>query len=158
MRVRPIWRHGEVGRSSCQVDEAGAVAVTTGGRERAMSRRSTATRKQCQDSGPIRSWSRSDTVNNGGGKSAPIRFTRPPSRQLQQHGVRGTRPSARRQMDSVSGIREEGALLQDGPNATLRSETLQRNCERCHNRKWWCKRTVKKGAKHLRCRMHQTRF
>ena len=108
MRVRPIWRHGEVGRSSCRVGEAGAVAVATGGRERAMSRRSTATRKQRQDSGRIRSWSRSGAVNNGGGESAPVRFTRPSSRQLQQHGVRGTRPSARRQMDSVSGIREEG--------------------------------------------------
>ena len=108
MRVRPIWRHGEVGRSSCRVGEAGAVAVATGGRETAMSRRSTATGKQRRDSGRIRSWSRSGAVNNGGGESAPVRFTRPSSRQHQQHGVRGTRPSARRQMDSVSGIREEG--------------------------------------------------
>ena len=108
MRVRPIWRHGEVGRSSCRVGEAGAVAVATGGRERAMPRRSTATTKQRQDSGRIQSWSRSGAVNNGGGESAPVRFTRPSSRQHQQHGVRGTRPSARRQMDSVSGIREEG--------------------------------------------------
>ena len=44
----------------------------------------------------------------GGGESASVRFTWPPSRQLQQHGVRGTQPSARRQMDSVSGIRKEG--------------------------------------------------
>ena len=108
MRVRPIWRHGEVGRSSCRVGEAGAVAVATGGRERAMSRRSTATGKQRRDSGRIRSWSRFGGVNNSGGESAPLWFTRPSSRQLQQHGVRGTRPSARRQMDSVSGIREEG--------------------------------------------------
>ena len=34
--------------------------------------------------------------------------------------------------------------------AALRSETLRRNCVRCHNRKWWCKITVKKGAKRLR--------
>ena len=27
-------------------------------------------------------------------------------------------------------------LLQDGPNATIRSETLRRNCVRCHNRKY----------------------
>ena len=106
--MRPIWRHGEVGRSSCRVGEAGAVAVATGGRERAMSPRSTATGKQRQVSGRIRSWSRSGAVNNGGGESAPVWFTRPSSRQHQQHGVRGTRPSARRQMDSVSGIREEG--------------------------------------------------
>ena len=46
MRVRPIWRHGEVGRSSCRVGEAGAVAVATGGTETTMSRRSTATGKQ----------------------------------------------------------------------------------------------------------------
>ena len=36
------------------------------------------------------------------------------------------------------------ALLQDGPNATLRSETLRRNCVRCHNRKRWCKKSSKK--------------
>ena len=82
--------------------------VVTGGRETAMSRQSTATRKQRRDSGRIQSWSRSGAVNNGGGESAPLWFTRPSSRQLQQHGVRGARPSARRQMDSVSGIREEG--------------------------------------------------
>ena len=108
MRVRPIWWHGEVSRSSCRVGEAGAVAVATGGRERAMSRRSTATQKQHQHSGRIRSWSRSGAVNNGGGESAPVRFTWPSSRQQQQHGVRGTRPSARWQMDNVSDIREEG--------------------------------------------------
>ena len=28
-----------------------------------------------------------------------------------------------------------GTLLQDGPNTTLRSETLRQNCVRCHNRK-----------------------
>ena len=108
MRVRPIWQHGEVGRSSYRVGEAGAVAVATGGWERAMSRQSTAMPKQRQDSGRIQSWSRSGAVNNGGGESAPVRFTPPSSRQHQQHGVRGTRPSARRQMESFSGIREEG--------------------------------------------------
>ena len=108
MRVRPIWRHGEVGRSSYRVSEAGAVAVATGGRETAMSRRSTATGKQHRDSGRIRSWSRSGAVINGGGESASVRFTQPLSRQHQQHGVRGTRPSARRQLDRLSGIREEG--------------------------------------------------
>ena len=108
MRVRPIWRHGEVGRSSCRVSEAGTVAVATGDRKRAMPRWSTATRKQRQHSGWIRSWSRSGAVNNGGGESAPVWFTRPSSRQHQQHGVRGTWPSARRQLDSVFGIREEG--------------------------------------------------
>ena len=36
------------------------------------------------------------------------------------------------------------ALLQDGPNASLRSETLRRNCVRCHNRKRWCKNQSKK--------------
>ena len=50
------------------------------------------------------------------------------------------------------------SLLQDAANATLRSETLRRNCVRCHNRKRWCKKPVKKGAKRLRWRMHQTRF
>ena len=35
-------------------------------------------------------------------------------------------------------------LLQDGPNATLRLETLRRNCVRCHNRKRWCKKPSKK--------------
>ena len=35
-------------------------------------------------------------------------------------------------------------LLQDGSNATLRSETLRRNCVRCHNRKRWCKKPSKK--------------
>ena len=84
------------------------VAVATDGRERAMSRQSTAMRKQRQDSGQIRSWSRSGAVNNDGGESAPVRFTRPSSRQHQHHGVRGTCPNARRQMDSISGIREEG--------------------------------------------------
>ena len=106
--MRPIWQHGEVGRSSCQVGEAGAVAVATSGTKAEMSRWSVATGKQHQGPGRIRSWSRSGAVHNGGGESAPVRFTRPSSRQLQQHGVRGTRPSARRQMDSVSGIREEG--------------------------------------------------
>ena len=106
--MRPIWRHGEVGSSSCLVGEAGAVAVATGGREAEMSRWSMATGKQRRGSGRVQSWSHSGAVNNGGGESAPVRFTRPSSRQLQQHGVRGTRPSARRQMDSVSGIREEG--------------------------------------------------
>ena len=32
------------------------------------------------------------------------------------------------------------SLLQGAANATLRSETLQRNCVRCNNRKWWCKK------------------
>ena len=50
----------------------------------------------------------SGAVNNDGGESAPVRFTRPSSRKHQKHGVRGTWPSARRQMDSISGIREEG--------------------------------------------------
>ena len=36
------------------------------------------------------------------------------------------------------------SLLQDGPNVPLRSETLRRNCVRCHNRKWWCKKPSKK--------------
>ena len=103
-----MWRLGEVGRSSCRVGEAGAVVVATGGRERAMPRRSTTMRKQRQDSGRIRSWSRSGAVNNGAGESALARITRLSSRQHQQHGVRGTRPSARRQMDNISGIREEG--------------------------------------------------
>ena len=49
-------------------------------------------------------------------------------------------------------------LRQDAANATLRSETLRRNCVRCHNHKRWCKKPVKKGAKRLRWRMHQTRF
>ena len=39
------------------------------------------------------------------------------------------------------------SLLQDGPNATLRSETLWRNCVRCHNHKRWCKITDKKRCK-----------
>ena len=108
MRVRPIWQHGEVGRSNCRVGEAGVVAVATGGRETTMSRRLTATPKQRQDSGQIRSWSRSGAVNNGGGESGPVWLMRPSSRQLRQHGVRGTRLSARRQMDNISGIREEG--------------------------------------------------
>ena len=38
----------------------------------------------------------------------------------------------------------EGSVLQDATNATLKSETLRRNCVRCNNRKRWCKRTVKK--------------
>ena len=46
----------------------------------------------------------------------------------------------------------------DATNATLRSETLRRNCVQCHNHKRWCKKTVKKGANHLRWTMHQTRF
>ena len=108
MRARPIWRYGEVGRSSSRFGEAGAVAVAIGGRKRAMSRRSTATPKERQDSGRIQSWSRSGAVNNGGGESAPVRFTRPSSRQLQQLEVRGTWPSARRQMDNIFGIRKEG--------------------------------------------------
>ena len=108
MRVRPIWQHGEVGRSSYRVGEADAVVVATGGRERAMSRWSTATGKRRRDSGRIRSWSRSGAVNNGGGESTPVRFMQPSSRQHQQHGVRGTRPSARWRRDSVSGIGEEG--------------------------------------------------
>ena len=108
MRVQPIWRPSEVGSSSCQVGEAGAVAVATGGREAEMSRQSTATGKQRRGSGRIQSWSCSGAMNNGGGESAPIRFTWSSSRQLRQHGVRGTRPSAQRQMDIVSGIREEG--------------------------------------------------
>ena len=108
MRVRPIWRHGEVGRSSCRFGEAGVVAVATAGRETAMLRRPTATGKQRWDSGRIRSWSRSSAVHNGGDESAPIRFTLSSSRQLRQHGVRGTRPNARQQTDNVSGIGEEG--------------------------------------------------
>ena len=36
------------------------------------------------------------------------------------------------------------SLLQDAANATLRSETLRRNCVRCNNRKRWCKKPVKK--------------
>ena len=36
------------------------------------------------------------------------------------------------------------SLLQDAANATLRSETLRRNCVRCHNRKRWCKKPSKK--------------
>ena len=39
------------------------------------------------------------------------------------------------------------ALLQDAANATLRSETLRRNCVRCHNRKRWCKKTRQKRCK-----------
>ena len=40
---------------------------------------------------------------------------------------------------------DEGiTLLQDAANATLRSETLRRNCVRCNNRKRWCKITIKK--------------
>ena len=39
------------------------------------------------------------------------------------------------------------ALLQDGSNVTLRSETLRRNCVRCHNRNRWCKRNYKKRCK-----------
>ena len=35
-------------------------------------------------------------------------------------------------------------LLQDAANATLRSETLRRNCVRCNNRKRGCKKPVKK--------------
>ena len=35
-------------------------------------------------------------------------------------------------------------LLQDAANATLRSETLRRNCVRCNNRKRWCKKPSKK--------------
>ena len=58
----------------------------------------------------------------------------------------------------ASGVGAEEPLLQDAANATLQSETLRRNCVRCHNRKWWCKITIKKGAKRLRWRMHQTRF
>ena len=41
------------------------------------------------------------------------------------------------------------ALLQDVANATLRVETLRRNCVRCNNRKRWCKKTIKKSAKRL---------
>ena len=52
----------------------------------------------------------------------------------------------------------KASLLQDAANATLRSETLRRNCVRCNNRKRWCKRTVKKGGKHLRWWSHQIRF
>ena len=37
-------------------------------------------------------------------------------------------------------------LLQDAANVTLRSETLRRNCVRCHNRKRWCKNS-EKGCK-----------
>ena len=37
----------------------------------------------------------------------------------------------------------EYTLLLDAANATLQSETLWRNCVRCHNRKRWCKKTVK---------------
>jgi len=51
----------------------------------------------------------SGAVNNSRGESASVRFTRLLSRQLRQHGVRGTWPSAQRQMDNVSGIREEGS-------------------------------------------------
>ena len=36
------------------------------------------------------------------------------------------------------------SLLQDAANATLRSETLRRNCVRCHNRKRWCKKRLKR--------------
>ena len=36
------------------------------------------------------------------------------------------------------------ALLQVAANATLRSESLRRNCVRCHNRKRWCKKPSKK--------------
>ena len=35
-------------------------------------------------------------------------------------------------------------LLQDAANATLRSETLRRNCVRCRNRKRWCKKPSKR--------------
>src|SRR5215216_2882829 len=49
-------------------------------------------------------------------------------------------------------------LLQDAANATLGSETLRRNFVRCNNRKRWCNKTVKKGAKRLRWRSHQTQF
>ena len=106
--MRPIWWPGEVGSSSCLVGEAGTVAVATGSREAEMLRWSMATGKKRRGSGRIQSWSRSGAVNNSRGESASVRFTRPSSRQHQQHGVRGTRPSARRQMDSVSDIREEG--------------------------------------------------
>ena len=106
--MQPIWRPSEVGSSSCLVGEAGAVAVATGVREVEMSQWSTAMGKQRRGSGRVQSWSRSGAVNKGGGESAPVRFTRPSSRQLLQHGVRGTWPSARRQLDSVSDIREEG--------------------------------------------------
>ena len=58
--------------------------------------------------------------------------------------------------DDFEAVRE--ALLQDAANATLQSETLRRNCVRCNNRKRWCKKPVKKDAKRLRWRMHQTRF
>ena len=35
-------------------------------------------------------------------------------------------------------------LQQDAANTTLRSETLRRNCVRCHNRKRWYKKPSKK--------------
>ena len=54
-------------------------------------------------------------------------------------------------------VNKTTTLLQDAANATLRSETLRRNCVRCNNRKWWCKNR-QKGAKLLRWRSHQTRF
>ena len=44
----------------------------------------------------------------------------------------------------MSTIHTTVALLQDAADATLRSETLRRNCVQCHNRKQWCKRTIKK--------------
>ena len=109
MSVRPILRLGEVGSSNYLVGEASAVVVATHGRKAEMSRQSRAMGKQRWGPGRIRSWTRSSAVHNGGGESAPVWFTRPSLRQLQQHGVRGTRPNARRQMDSVSGIREEGS-------------------------------------------------
>ena len=49
-------------------------------------------------------------------------------------------------------------LLQDAANTTLRPETLRWNYVRCNNRKRWCKKPVKKGAKYLWWWMHQTRF
>ena len=39
---------------------------------------------------------------------------------------------------------KEYTLLQDAANATLRSETLRRNCVLCNNRKRWCKKLSKK--------------
>lgn len=84
----------QVGNSSCRVGEAGTIAVDPGGGKADMLQRSMTMGKQHQGPRSVRTWSRSSAVHNGVSESALVRFTQSSSRQLRQHGVRGTQPSA----------------------------------------------------------------
>ena len=57
--------------------------------------------------------------------------------------IRTPKPTKQIKVEPSVAMVKDLSLLQDAANAKLRSETLQRNCVRCHNCKRWCMKTVR---------------